>query len=96
MKIAIYKKDDTFATVLDGIINPRLTDNVLNFDNGSISGFDESHILLDDTVVIPETLEEAKELDQKAQYTFNKVDEVEEIKRQHTDLLFELMIRGVL
>jgi hypothetical protein len=96
MKVAIYKKDGTFAAVYEDIYNPRLTDNQLTFDNGNISDFDENHILLEDEVNPPGTLEEAIILDKKADYTFEKVDEIAEIKKQQTDLAFELMLRGVL
>lgn len=96
MKVAIYKNDGTYTTFLDGINNPRLTDNQLTFDNGSISGFDENHILLEDDVEAPETIEEAKVLDQTPIYIYEKVDETAELKKQQTDLIFELMLKGVL
>lgn len=82
MKVTIYKKDGTFATVLDDINNPLLTHDQLTFDGGSLSGFDENHILLDDAASPPATLEEAKLLDQSAQYTFKEVDEIAELKKQ--------------
>ena len=82
MKIAIYNKEGTFATVFDGITSPKIIDEELTFDNGSLSGFDENHILLDDETDIPATLEEAKLLDKRAQYTFENANETEELKKQ--------------
>jgi regulator of RNase E activity RraA len=82
MKIAIYLQSGMLATVLEGITNPKLTCNELTFDQGSITGIDENHILLDDSTEVPETLEEATALDQKEQYTIEKVDEVAELKAQ--------------
>ena len=82
MKIAIYKKDGTFATVLEGINNPKITGEELSFDNGSISGFDDKHILLDDETEIPADIKDARLLDQRAKYTSEKVDEITELKKQ--------------
>lgn len=82
MKVAIYKNDGTFSTLFEEINNPKLTENQLVFDYGSISGFDDNHILLDDEAEIPQTLAEALLLDQKANYTFEKVDEIANLKAQ--------------
>jgi len=82
MKVAIYQKDGTFATVLEEIYNPKITGDQLTFDNGNLSGFNDQHILLNDEVEPPETLEDARLLDQRAKYTIEKVDEIVELKKQ--------------
>lgn len=75
MKIAIYQSG-MLATVLEGINNPKLIGDELTFDQGSILGIDENHILLDDETEVPETLEEATLLDQKG--NLNKLLTLEE------------------
>jgi hypothetical protein len=75
MKIAIYQ-NGTLATVLEGVNNPKLIGGELTFDQGSITGIDENHILLDDAVEVPETSEEAVTLNQMGHLT--KVTTLEE------------------
>ncbi|MFS0776269.1 hypothetical protein ABC255_09705 [Neobacillus sp. 3P2-tot-E-2] len=96
MRIAIYQKSGMLATVLEDVINPKLIGSELSFDNGNISGVDDYHILLESDDAVPETLEEAKVLDKKAAHTFIKTDEIADLKKQHIDLSFELMLRGYL
>jgi hypothetical protein len=96
MKVAIYQKSGILATVLDDVNNPILSGSILSFDNGNISGFNENHILLGDDDLVPETFEQAKLLDKKAEYTFEEIDEMAELRKQQTDLVFELMMKGLL
>mgnify|MGYP003575844933 CR=1 FL=1 len=76
MKIAIYQNDGMLATVLEGVDNPKLVGSELIFDKGSITGIDENHILLDDATIAPETVEEARAVNQMDQ--LNKVPTLEE------------------
>jgi hypothetical protein len=76
MKIAIYQNNGMLATVLEDIDNPKLVGSELTFDKGSITGIDENHILLDDAVEVPETLEEASAINQLSNLT--KVPTLEE------------------
>lgn len=80
LKLAIYQKEGSFATVLDDISNPRIEGSKLTYDGGYTYGIDENHILIDDDVTPPETLEEAKLIDQKAYYSFEKVDKIADLE----------------
>jgi hypothetical protein len=68
MKVAIYKKDGIYTTVLNDIKNPKLVDDKLFFENGGIFGFDENHILLNDEEEIPQTIEAARLLDKRENF----------------------------
>jgi cell shape-determining protein MreC len=80
MKIAIYQ-NGTLATVLEGVNNPKLVGSELTFDQGSITGTDENHILLDDAAEAPETLEEAKTLNQ-----MDRLSKVQTLEEENAEL----------
>lgn len=66
MKIAIYNRDGFYATVYEGINNPKIKDNDLVFDGGVMASLNENYIFLEDEVEPPAKLEEAKLLDQRS------------------------------
>lgn len=99
MKLALYNKSGDLVTVFEEIKNPKLKSGMLIFDQGSISDMTDNHILIDDEVEVPNQLtEDFKLLDKKQ--SLEKVatveDEMNQIKKQQTDLSFELMMKGVL
>jgi len=83
MRLAIYSPiDGSLLSVYKNINNPSIEGDLLVFTNGSFSGLTDYHILLDDDVVLPDTLEDARLLDKKAEYEVEKINETEELKKQ--------------
>lgn len=81
MKLVVYLETGAKGPIFEGITNPKLKGNELVFDMGSVSGIDNHHILLDDTVVPPDTWEEATLLNKMSSLT-----EVETLEQQNEAL----------
>lgn len=83
--MAIYNVDGDFATVYEDLGNPVLEGDTLICDKGAISGWDDRHVLLDDDVEPPGTLEEAKAIDKMPSLP-KKSTNVEQLEQENEDL----------
>lgn len=78
MKIAFYRKENGqfVSTINEEMTNPKISGDRIIYDKGAISGLTECHILLDDNVDPPLTIEEAMPLNKLG--TLPKVQTSEE------------------
>ena len=75
MKIVIYTKNNKVLEILEDVQNPVVEEDVLTWDDGSLTGIKQEFILLDDNVPVETDLtEEIIALDQKSKYVKAKVD----------------------
>ncbi|WP_147536104.1 hypothetical protein [Bacillus marasmi] len=97
MKIVLYK-DENILNVIDGVNDVSIDDKDIVWSDGALRGVKAEYIIVnDDTVVGGSITNELLSLDLSDNYqTPPKIDEVAEMKKQQTDLIFELMLKGVL
>lgn len=98
MKIVIFEPTTKEVIYIqEQVSNPEVTDNSITFEGGELAGISKSCILIDDMEVGDSVTDEMIALDKKASYP--KIDlkkENADLKKQLTDLSFELMMKGVL
>jgi hypothetical protein len=93
MQLILYA-DNVVKDVFKYVTNPIKTENGVKWDNGLLDGVNVEWCLLHDSVSIApdETITgefiEANKIDPP-------LSELEQLKRQQTDLMFEMLIKGV-
>lgn len=99
LQIAIYNRHNEVIT-LEHAINPTVSENSVFWDEGSLRDIKLSFVLLEDNIELKEGDILTNDLiaqDKKQQYQKRDLEkENTELKKQITDLSFELMMKGVL
>ncbi|WLR53545.1 hypothetical protein LC048_13535 [Mesobacillus subterraneus] len=98
MKIVIFEPaTKEVIYIQEQVSNPEVTDNSVTFKGGELAGISKSFILIDDMEVSDSVTDEMIALDKKASYPKTDLKkENEDLRKQLTDLSFELMMKGVL
>lgn len=97
MKLVIYDEAYNIVDKVENIQNPVVDGNTVIWEGGSMGGINLPFVLLENTVEVNEMSAEKEALDKKEQYKKKDLaKENNDLKKQLTDLSFELMMKGVL
>lgn len=97
MQIVLFKDEDVLK-VIDNVVDIKIEGKNIVWHDGSIRDVKIDYIIVDDEVEIGDIInDEIMALNQREKFVKPPiVDETAELKKQQTDLIFELMMKGVL